>query len=82
MAVTCRECDTRNGLTLTASGEDAWITCPAGHTTRDWRLTREAVRDVAAAASSAGVDVVPADAEAWVRVRTNTGILPEYEDIA
>nr|WTB28549.1 hypothetical protein OG781_02270 [Streptomyces sp. NBC_00830] len=29
-----------------------------------------------------GVDVVPADAEIWVRVRTQTDFLPGYEDIA
>lgn len=34
----------RTGLTLTASGEETSITCPAGHTTPDWRPTREAVR--------------------------------------
>lgn len=82
MAVTCRECGARNGLTLRAQGEETSISCPAGHTTQDWRLTREAVRDVAAAATAAGVDVFPADAEVWVRVRTQTDVLPGYEDIA
>lgn len=82
MPVTCHECDARTGLTLTARGDDTQIICPAGHTTRDWRLSREAVRDVAVAAAEAGVDVVPADAEIWVRVRTETDILPGYEDIA
>ena len=80
--VTCRECNARTGLTLAARGEETSITCPAGHTTQDWRLTREAVQAVATRAAEAGVDVVSADAEAWVRVRTETGILPEYEDIA
>ncbi|MEV6131919.1 hypothetical protein AB0M05_34900 [Streptomyces violaceusniger] len=82
MPVICGKCDARAGLTLTARGEDTWITCPEGHTTRDRRLTREAVRDVAAAATAAGIDIVPADAEIWVRARINTGILPGYEDIA
>ena len=80
--VICGECDARTGLTLTACGEETSITCPAGHTTRDWRLSREAVRTVATVASEAGVDVVPADAEVWVKVRTQTDILPGYEDIA
>jgi len=80
--VTCRECKARTGLTLTAHGEDTAITCPQGHTTQDWRLTPMAVRDVARAAADAGVDVVPADAEIRLRVRTETPILPEYEDIA
>lgn len=82
MAMTCAECGARNGLTLTARGEETSITCPAGHTTQDWRLTPMAVRDVAAAAAEAGVDVVPTDAEIWVKVRTETDILPDYEDIA
>jgi hypothetical protein len=80
--VTCRECNARTGLTLTARGEETAIICEAGHTTTDWRLTREAVQAVAARAAEAGVDVVPANAEVWVKVRTETGILPEYEDIA
>jgi len=80
MALTCSECGARTGLTLSARGEDTTITCLAGHTTRDWRLTPMAVRDVAAAAAEAGVDEVPANAEVWVR--TETDILPEYEDIA
>ncbi|MEE1791542.1 hypothetical protein PUR28_12305 [Streptomyces sp. BE308] len=50
--------------------------------TRDWRLTPDAVRDVAAAAGEAGVAVVPADAEIWVRVPASTRVLPDYEDIA
>lgn len=70
------------GLTLTACGEETSIICPAGHTTQDRRLTREAVQAVATRATEAGVDVVPADAESWVKVRTETEILPEYEDIA
>jgi hypothetical protein len=82
MAMTCSECGARNGLTLTARGEETSIACPAGHTTQDWRLTREAVQAVAARAAEAGVDVVPADAEVWVKVRTETGILPEYEDMS
>ena len=82
MAMTCSECGARTGLTLSARGEDITITCPAGHTTRDWRLTPMAVGDVAAAAAEAGVDEVPANAEVWVKVRTETDILPEYEDIA
>ncbi|MET9656780.1 hypothetical protein [Streptomyces sp. NPDC006510] len=79
MPVACSVCDARTGLTLAARGEDAWITCPAGHTTRDWRLTGEAVSEVAATAAEAGVDEVPADAEIWVRVRATTG---SHEDIA
>ncbi|WP_457518777.1 hypothetical protein [Streptomyces sp. TE33382] len=51
----------------------------AGHV--DWRLTPDAVRDVAAAAD-AGIEVVPADAEIWVRVPASTRVLPDYEDIA
>ncbi|MGW2112380.1 hypothetical protein [Streptomyces sp. NPDC001948] len=82
MPVLCSVCDARTGLTLAARGEDTWITCPDGHTTRDWRLTAEAVSEVAAAAAEAGVSEVPADAEIWVRVRTTTGIHPDYEDIA
>lgn len=74
--MTCSECGARTGLTLSARGEDTTITCPAGHTTRDWRLTPMAVRDVAAAAAEAGVDEVPANAEVWVKVRTETDILP------
>ncbi|WP_405775608.1 hypothetical protein [Streptomyces sp. NBC_01538] len=62
--------------------EETAIICEAGHTTTDWRLTREAVQAVAARAAEAGVDVVPANAEVWVKVRTETGIFPEYEDIA
>ncbi|MFF8423161.1 hypothetical protein [Streptomyces sp. NPDC015680] len=81
MPVACRECDARTGLTLAARGEDAWITCPVGHTTRDWRLTREAVSEVAAAAAEAGVGEVPADAEIWVRVRPQTGARTDREDI-
>ena len=80
--MTCSECGARTGLTLSARGEDTTITCPAGHTTRDWRLTPMAVRDAAAAAAEAGVDEVPANAEVWVKVRTETDILPEYEDIS
>lgn len=80
--MTCGECNARTGLTLTARGEETSITCPSGHTTRDWNLTCEAVRAVATRAAEAGVDVVPADAESWVKARTETGILPEYEDIA
>ncbi|WP_030017929.1 hypothetical protein [Streptomyces monomycini] len=79
--VSCRECDARTGLTLTARGDDTQITCPAGHVTRDWRLGSEAVRDVAAAVADAGVEVVPADAEIQLRVPTRTEILPDYEDI-
>ncbi|MGK3110566.1 hypothetical protein [Streptomyces sp. WAC05858] len=82
MPVICLECDARTGLTLTARGEDTSITCPQGHTTVDRRLTPEAVRDVAARAADAGVDVVPADAEIWFRARTETKVLPELEDIA
>ncbi|MEU7148697.1 hypothetical protein AB0B15_11755 [Streptomyces sp. NPDC045456] len=82
MPVLCGECDARTGLTLTACGDDTQITCPAGHVTRDWRLSPEAVRDVAAVAADAGVEVVPADAEVRLRVRTQRGILPDYEDIA
>ncbi|MCX4682655.1 hypothetical protein OG413_46785 [Streptomyces sp. NBC_01433] len=82
MPVACRECDVRTDLTLAARGEDAWITCPAGHTTRDWRLSSEAVHDVAAAAIEAGVAAAPADAEVWLRVTARTDALPDYEDIA
>ncbi|MEV6080976.1 hypothetical protein AB0L80_38645 [Streptomyces sp. NPDC052069] len=82
MPVLCRVCDARRDLTLSARGEDAWVTCRAGHVPRDWRLTPGAVRDVAAAAGEAGVDVVPADAEIWVRVPASTRVLPDYEDIA
>jgi hypothetical protein len=53
-AMTCSECGARTGLTLSAHGEDTTITCPAGHTTQDWRLTPMAVRDVAAAARRRG----------------------------
>ncbi|MEU9191136.1 hypothetical protein AB0D14_42935 [Streptomyces sp. NPDC048484] len=80
--MTCRECGARTGLTLTAQGEDTAITCLQGHTTRDWRLTPMAVREVARAAADASVDVVPADSEIRLRVRTETAILPGYEDIA
>lgn len=82
MALTCRECDARTGLTLTARGDDTWISCPSGHRTQDWRLTADAVRDVAAAAAEAGVSEIPADAEIWLRVPTSTGIRPDCEDIA
>ncbi|MGW4551947.1 hypothetical protein ACWEN4_37265 [Streptomyces violaceorubidus] len=78
--VTCHTCGARTGLTLTACGEDTSITCTEGHTTEDSRLSREAVRDVAAAAVAAGVDVVPADALVRLRTRGSTGILPGYED--
>ncbi|WP_329595870.1 hypothetical protein OG195_44695 (plasmid) [Streptomyces sp. NBC_01362] len=81
MPVSCGVCDARTGLTLAARGEDAWITCPDGHTTRDWRLTGEAVSEVAAAAAEAGVGEVPVDAEIWVRVRPRTGARPDREDI-
>ncbi|MFD8851856.1 hypothetical protein [Streptomyces sp. NPDC059604] len=80
--MTCRQCGVGTGLTLTADGESAWITCPAGHQTRDWRLTPAAVREVAEAAASAGADVVPADAEIWVRPPVSTEVLPGYDDIA
>lgn len=79
MPVTCRDCGARVGLTFTAQGEDAWITCSEGHRTQDWRLTPMAVRDVARAAADADVDVVPAGAEIWFRVRTRVPVLPEYE---
>lgn len=82
MAVVCLECGARAGLTLNVRGEDTSITRIEGHTTRDRRLTPEAVRDVAATAAEAGVDVVPADAEIWVRARIVMDILPGYEDIA
>ncbi|MEU4507585.1 hypothetical protein [Streptomyces sp. NPDC024089] len=82
MAVTCRTCGARTGLALSAGGEDAWISCPAGHKTQDWRLTADAVRDVAATAAEAGIRVVPADAEIWVRVPVSTGNRPDCEDIA
>ncbi|MGW5096313.1 hypothetical protein ACWEQ1_17265 [Streptomyces nodosus] len=80
--VTCRECGARTGLKLAAHGEDTSITCPDGHTTHDRRLTPEAVQAVATRAAEAGIEVVPADAEVWVKARTETGILPECEDIA
>ncbi|MFI8817883.1 hypothetical protein ACIGWV_41375 [Streptomyces sp. NPDC055082] len=41
-----------------------------------------AVRDVAAAAADAGVDVVPVDAEIRVRGTVSTDVLPDCEDIA
>ena len=82
MPVICLECGGRTGLTLTARGEDTSITCPEGHTTVDRRLSPEAVRAVAARAADAGVDVVPADAEVWFLARSETKILPEYEDMA
>ncbi|MFD7498291.1 hypothetical protein ACFV8T_39265 [Streptomyces sp. NPDC059832] len=69
MPVLCAVCEAGTGLTLTACGEETWITCPEGHRTHDWRLTRQAVIEVAATAADAGVSgVLPADSEIWVRV--------------
>ncbi len=65
-----------------ARGEETSITCEAGHTTTDGRLTPEAVWAVAVRAAEEGVSVVPADAESWVWARTETGILPGYEDMS
>lgn len=31
----CAVCDARTDLNLSARGEDAWVTCPAGYMTRD-----------------------------------------------
>ncbi|NIY67996.1 23S rRNA m(2)G2445 methyltransferase [Streptomyces malaysiensis] len=81
MAVICLDCGTRTRLTMTARSGATSITCSEGHTTRDWRLTCEAVRNVALTAAAARVDVAPADAETWLRARSDTGIIPEYEDI-
>ena len=81
MPVTCRTCDARTGLVLAVRGEDAFITCPQGHITRDWRLTPLAVRAVVAAAADAGVDVVPGDAEIWLRTPVSDEVLPGCEDI-
>lgn len=82
MPAACHTCDARTGLTLNAHGADAWITCPDGHVTRDWRLSPETVRDVAAVVAASEYDVVPADAEVELKVRRNQEILSDYEDIA
>ncbi|AWZ06863.1 MULTISPECIES: hypothetical protein [unclassified Streptomyces] len=82
MPALCRECDARTGLTFTARGADAWITCPESHVTRDWRLSPEAVRDVASVVATSGDTVVPATAEIWLKVRSNQEILSDCEDIA
>ncbi|MFI8515937.1 hypothetical protein ACIGHB_32940 [Streptomyces sp. NPDC085460] len=79
--VTCRRCGARTGLTLSAAGEQATISCPSGHETGDWRLDARAVRGVVAAAARDGHTVVPEHDEVQFRVPVNTDILPGYEDI-
>ncbi|PNE30313.1 hypothetical protein AF335_28950 [Streptomyces eurocidicus] len=76
--ITCRRCDIGTGLAVGTDGVSTWISCPAGHTTRDWRLSSEAVLEIAAAAGGAPV---PAEGEAWFRVPVQTEILPDYEDL-
>jgi len=42
--VECGECGARESLAFTAVDSDAYLVCPAGHATRDARLTAAVVR--------------------------------------
>jgi hypothetical protein len=69
--VTCHTCDVGWGLTLSAQGRDCWFACPNGHNTRDWRLSPEAVRELAASVEASQFDTVPRDAYVDLEVSRN-----------